>query len=387
MFTEDQRIGYIVEANKRALASNGASDVTAELRKMAQGAGMDLADAERQMGYQPGVLTGGSAQPAQQANLGMGGQNATLAGYNPATQGTIYDSPQQSTVTPLSAADRDSWIGRFDSQAKAQGKSVGQVMYEYAKQNNLSNADVDKYMGYNSGTAQSWVDQNIGSGGGGVAAGGGAGGSSNLGMGGGGGSSNLGLGTITNGGNQSGGVNPNYPGVNNANPYLTGMGRDIGNQLADTWNRQILPGTRSSAIAAGGFGGSRQGVVEANALNDLGKNYVSGLTNLYGTDYTNAQNRGLQQRGMDQSYDLGLRNNDLGFSNLDYQINQGNFSNNLQAANFGLGVQDYMMRNNLTGIDAGTNLQDTALRYQKDFNQAGINAGGAGGTRTGTTTT
>ena len=164
------------------------------------------------------------------------------------------------------------------------------------------------------------------------------------------------------------------------------MGADIGNQLADTWNRQILPGTRSSAISTGNFGGSRQGVVEANAMNDLGKNYVSGLTNLYGNDWTGQQNRNLQNKGLDQSYDLGLRNNDLGFGQLDYQINQGNFNNGLAAANFGLGVQDYLGKNNVAGINAGTNIQNTQLEYQKYLNAAGVAAGGAGGTRTGTTT-
>ena len=385
MFTEDQKIGYIVEANKRALASNGASDVTAELRKMAQAANMPLDEAERMMGYKPGVLTGGSAQPAQQANLGMGGQNATIPGYNPATQGTVYNSPQpsqQSQVTPLNQGDRANWNARFESQAKAQGKSVGQVMYEYAKQNNLSNADVDAYMGYSPGTADSWVSQNIGSGG--AASGGGGGASANLGLGAASGNQSAVYSSPNSGANS--GMNPQYPGVNNANPYLAGMGRDIGNQLAETWQRQMLPSIRSGAMAVGGFGGSRQGVVEANALNDLGKNYVSGLTNLYGTDYTNAQNRGLQKRGMDQSYDLGLRNNDLGFSNLDYQINQGNFGNQLAAANFGLGVQNNLMNNNLTGISAGTNIQNTPQDYQKYYNDTVTGYGNTGGTRNGTTT-
>ena len=44
------------------------------------------------------------------------------------------------------------------------------------------------------------------------------------------------------------------------------------------------------------------------------------------------------------------------------------------------------MRNNATGIAAGTNIQNTPLDYQKYLNSAGTAAGGAGGTRTGTTT-
>jgi hypothetical protein len=369
MFTEDQKIGYIVEANKRALASNGASDVTQELVKMAQAANMPLDQAEQMMGYKPGVLTGNAG-----SNLGMG--------------------TQPSTVTPLNLGDRDNWRKSFDSQAAATGRTAGDVMYDYAKQHNLSNADVDKYMGYAPGTADAWVAQNKpgGSGGGGAAGGGPVAGGQMPGGG------AIGGGQMP-GGAQGGGQNLGM----GMNPYLRGMGIDIGNQAADVWNRQILPGTRSSAIAAGGFGGSRQGVVESNALNDLGRNYISGMTNLYGNDYTGQQNRNLQRYGMDQgydlglgglalqnkglnnSYDLGLRNNDLGFSNLDANINQNNFNNNLASANFGLGVQNYLQNNNQAGITAGTNMQNTAAEYQKYLNSAGNAAGNAGGTRIGTT--
>ena len=221
-----------------------------------------------------------------------------------------------------------------------------------------------------------------GGGGGGPVAGGGgaAGGPMPGGQMPGGGGQNLGLGPPIGQGSGYGG---GYGG--GQNPYLRSMGIDIGTQLADTWNRQILPGTRSSAMAAGGFGGSRQGVVEANALNDLGRNYVSGMTNLYGGDWTNNQNRNLQNKGLDQSYDLGLRNNDLGFGQLDASIYQNNFNNSLQSANFGLGVQDYLNKNNTAGINAGTQMQNTAADYQKYLNNAGNAAGGAGGTRIGTT--
>lgn len=189
------------------------------------------------------------------------------------------------------------------------------------------------------------------------------------------------------------------------NPYLDATSRDIGAQMFDQWNRNVAPGLRSGAMATGGYGGSRQGVVEANALNDLGRNYSQALTGMYGTDYTNYQNRGIQRQGQqqsynlglgslanqrygqDQSYDLGLRNNDLGFANLDSNIYQNNFNNQLQSANFGLGVQDYLNKNNQAGITAGTNIQNTGLDYQKYYNDAIKGYGNAGGTRNGTTTT
>ena len=170
------------------------------------------------------------------------------------------------------------------------------------------------------------------------------------------------------------------------NPYLDQASRDIGSQMFDTWSRQIAPSIRSNAMAAGGYGGSRQGVVEANALNDMQRNYGQALTSMYGQDYTNFQNRGITRQGQAQSYDLGLRNNDTANWSLDAGINQNNFNNNLASANFGLGVQNQLMNNNGVGIAAGTNIQNTPFDYQKYLNTAGVQAGGAGDTRTGTTT-
>lgn len=344
MFTEDQRIGYIQEANRRALASNGASDVTKELVKMAQAANMPLDQAEQMMGYKPGVLTGNTG-----SNLRNGAsadpQYTTLsANSNPADVASAYRQWS-------GANGGDTQANRDTAQSYLSNLGMG------------SGAINEAYNQYKSGMPQSGN-------GGGMPQSGNGGGQVDSGTGGGGppmqGGQNLGFG--------------------GPNPYLRGMGVDIGHQLADVWNRQILPGIRSSAIAAGGFGGSRQGVVEANALNDLGRNFVSGMTNLYGNDYTGQQNRNLQRYGMDQSYDLGLRNNDLGFSNLDANINQNNFNNSLQSANFGLGVQNYLNNNNQAGINAGTQMQNTAANYQKYLNDAGNAAGNAGGTRIGTTT-
>lgn len=166
------------------------------------------------------------------------------------------------------------------------------------------------------------------------------------------------------------------------NPYLQQMGAQIGDQISENYKRNIAPGIRSNAIAAGGYGGSRQGVVEANMYNDMGKNLTQGLTNLYGSQYDAQQNRNLAQQGITNNYDLGLRNNDLGFGQLDFNIHQGNVANGFQAANFGLGVQNQLQNNNLTGINAGTNIQNTPLEYQKYLNSFGNASGGAGGNRT-----
>lgn len=168
------------------------------------------------------------------------------------------------------------------------------------------------------------------------------------------------------------------------NPYLDQMASGITSHMYDNWTRNQLPSIRSGAMAAGGFGGSRQGVVEANGLNDMNRSLGQNLTNLYGNDYNNAMGRNLQQQSINNSYDLGLRSSDLGFGQLDANINQQNFNNNLAGANFGMGVYGMMNGMNQQGINSGTQMQNTPLDYQKYFTNSANATGGMGGTQTGT---
>ncbi len=86
------------------------------------------------------------------------------------------------------------------------------------------------------------------------------------------------------------------------------------------------------------------------------------------------------------NFNLGLRSNDLGFANLDSNINQNNFNNNLNAANFGLNVWDRANTyNNQATAGAGTTYGQPQTNYNQWAGQAG-NQGGLGGTGTGTST-
>lgn len=98
-----------------------------------------------------------------------------------------------------------------------------------------------------------------------------------------------------------------------SNPYLTDMGNAITSTVNQNMQRNQLPQIRSSAVASGNYGGSRQGVVEANAQSDANTSIANALANLYGTDWTNSQNRALQQYGIDLNYDLGLTNSNNSF--------------------------------------------------------------------------
>ena len=158
------------------------------------------------------------------------------------------------------------------------------------------------------------------------------------------------------------------------NPYLTQMGNTLVGQMTDNFARRVMPSIASGAMATGGFGGSRQGVVEANAMNDLNQQIGGALANLYGGGFNTAL-----------TYDLGLRNNDLGYAGLDAQINQNNFNNRLAGANFGLNLFNQGMANNQTGINAGTNIQNTPMNYWSQFANQYNGIGQGYGSTTGST--
>ena len=287
--------------------------------------GIDPAGIDSYMGFAPGTSSDWAAKNgvggAPSKNLGMGGLPAAL---DPAKRASVVQQAQDI--------------------AKQQGITPEQALYNYAQKNNISNAGIDAYMGYQPGAADTWLKQNPqGQAGGG-----------NLGMG--------------------GGYNPQQ------NPYLRQMGVDVGNQMFDQWSRNTLPSIRSGAMAAGGFGGSRQGVVEANGINDMNRQYGQALTSMYGNDWSQQQGRNLQQQGLNNSYDLGLRSSDLGFSNLDANINQNNFNNQLASANFGMGVYNTLNNQTQAGIQAGTNIQNTPLDYQKYFTNSANGVGSGYGT-------
>ncbi len=102
---------------------------------------------------------------------------------------------------------------------------------------------------------------------------------------------------------------------------------------------------------------------------------------------TNAQNQNSQYNaGAQNNFNLGLRSNDLGFANLDYNINQGNFNNNMRGAQFGMDVWDRASgyNNQATGT-AGGIYNNPQNQYNQWAGQAG-NQGGIGGTSSGSST-
>jgi hypothetical protein len=136
------------------------------------------------------------------------------------------------------------------------------------------------------------------------------------------------------------------------NPFLPQMADAMTNQVTQNLNRNIMPGIRSAATATGGYGGSRQGVVESNAINDANQGLSNALAGMYMGDYNSQMGRNLQQYGMDQGYNLGLGNLGLGFQNSGQNFDLG-------MGQLGLGFQN--SNQNFFTQQRGQDLQQTGL--------------------------
>lgn len=90
-----------------------------------------------------------------------------------------------------------------------------------------------------------------------------------------------------------------------SNPWMT--------SVADDMQRRTMQGLgegfnmiRSNSAGVGGLGGSRQGVAEGVMGRGAFDSLQGNLAGLFGSDWTNSQNRNLTRYGMDQNYSLGL---------------------------------------------------------------------------------
>ena len=173
------------------------------------------------------------------------------------------------------------------------------------------------------------------------------------------------------------------------NPYLQQMGDALVQQNTQNLQRNVLPRIGSAAMAAGGYGGSRQGVVESNAISDLNTANANGLASLYGGAYnTNLQydlgrrNNDLGYFGAANSYNLGMGNLGLGYAGLDRQIANDNMSWGQQGYNNNMGLWGQLMNNNQTGIGAGQGINNTPINYWQQFGNQYNSIGQGYGTQT-----
>lgn len=98
----------------------------------------------------------------------------------------------------------------------------------------------------------------------------------------------------------------------------------------------------------------------------------------YGADASSSAS----MNNSNNSYQLGLRQNDLGYAQLDANINDRNFDNQLASADFGLKAYNTLQSGNNLGLTAGTQMQNAPLGYQTQFSNMANSAGGLGGSQT-----
>lgn len=105
------------------------------------------------------------------------------------------------------------------------------------------------------------------------------------------------------------------------NPYLDEQISALGKDLSSNFLENVAPGMRSGAVAAGGFGGSRQGIVEGLGAQGVSDALATSAANLRGTAFENAQNR-MQQVA-------------TGLNDQAATVAQNNINNRLNYANMG----------------------------------------------------
>ena len=167
--------------------------------------------------------------------------------------------------------------------------------------------------------------------------------------------------------------NANTSSVANIGQYLNPYTDYVAGNTLDQLNRanqMALNSVKGDATAANAFGGSRQGVAEAETNRNFFNTAGNTLGNLYNTAYTNA----VGQSSADQNRYLNAANqlNTIGSN----QLNQGYTAGN-NTMNLGLMDEQYQQKI----LDATRNLP---LEQQAIINQAlGINpAGGSGNVAT-----
>lgn len=136
------------------------------------------------------------------------------------------------------------------------------------------------------------------------------------------------------------------------NPYLQGQADAITRTATQNLQNTILPGVNGGAMAAGGYGGARHGIMQGLAIGQTNQGLTDSLANLYGGAYEQDQNRSTQQAmqsaqlasaertaqmqnqtqrdlgfgGLNNQWGLGLLNYGLGDKQADQQfaLGQGN---------------------------------------------------------------
>jgi len=146
-----------------AIGQQQGIDPRLALWNYAQSQGLSPSDVDVYMGLQPGetqnwaVSSGVMAAP--QGNFNPTSVVPPAQTTNPPSATSAVPAAE-SPVQPLSAEDKASVLQQAQTVAQQQGITPEQALYNYAQNNNISTTQVDSYMGWPTGTTQSWAVQN-----------------------------------------------------------------------------------------------------------------------------------------------------------------------------------------------------------------------------------
>lgn len=124
-------------------------------------------------------------------------------------------------------------------------------------------------------------------------------------------------------------------------PWVNQTAQALTAQSNQNLMQNVMPQIRSGAQSAGQYGGSRQAIAEGVAAGNAQTGLNSALASLYGNAYGQDQNASLQNKSLDNSYNLGLGNLSL--------TNQGQMQN----------FYTQQRGQDLQGVTAGANLYNS----------------------------
>lgn len=166
------------------------------------------------------------------------------------------------------------------------------------------------------------------------------------------------------------------------NPYLQNQAAAITQQANQNLTQNQLPAINSAAIAAGGYGGSRQGIAQGLAIGQTNQGIANSLASLYGNAYESDANRALQQQSINNQYTLGQGQLALGNRQADqsYSLGQGNLAlGQTQAANnYALGQQQNQTQAQSVANQYSLGQQQNTLQGQQIANSYSLGMGNLG---------
>jgi hypothetical protein len=121
-----------------------------------------------------------------------------------------------------------------------------------------------------------------------------------------------------------------YGDYSGSNPYQSGVADDMQRRVTEMLG-QSFAGIRGNAVGTGGIGGSREGVAQGIAGQGAADSLAGQLAGMNSQNWNASQNRGLQQYGMDQNYNLGNQGQQLSFYNTQRGLDQTGYDLGLKA--------------------------------------------------------